>query len=345
MGLTATDIFEGVGRLAIVGVAKNCGKTTTLNHLVGSSATADRTVGLVSVGIDGEAADVLIGTRKPPIAVEPGHWIVTARDALERSTARIEYVDSLGFSTPLGEVFVGRVLEAGTIVLAGMRHRNDLEAALERLEARGADLVVIDGAYGRTVAARSDLSEAVVVSTGAVLADGIEEIVEATARLVDRLALPAIEAPWQRALLDEALARGRALLGGAGVDPIALPARSALLGLSEADDLWTDAIHGVAIPGLVSDRVVEELLAAGGAGRALLVPDGTVLQADRRLLDRLERHWEVLAGRPTDVRAVSVNPTGIQGHSVDADELLAALRRRWPTRAIFNPLHATASSA
>ncbi|QDG50791.1 hypothetical protein FIV42_08625 [Persicimonas caeni] len=339
------NLLDEVSRLALVGVAKNCGKTTTLNFLLGSPACADRCVGLVSIGIDGESADLLIGTKKPPIHVKRGHWIVTARDALAKSTARVEYVESLGFSTPLGEVLVGRVIEEGTVVLAGVRHRGDLRKGIDVLEKHGVDLVLIDGAYGRTVAAKAELSDALIVSTGAVLSSDVDEICARTAQLVDRLALAEVEEDWQRELLGEAISQDRSLLGGQGVEPVELPSKSALLGLKRAGALWTEEIEAIAIPGLVSDSVVEHLLAVTGKGRMLLVPDGTVLQASARRLGRLERRWQVRALQPARILALSINPSGIQGHRVDAAALAHKLRERWPQICVFNPLHSAAAHA
>lgn len=345
MDSLSSDILDGVGRLALVGVAKNCGKTTTLNHLLDCGVCEGRTVGLVSVGIDGETADLLIGTRKPPIRVRPGQWVVTARDALAKSSARVEFAATLGFTTPLGEVVCGRVIEAGSVVLAGMRHRGDLADAVATLEDHGVDLVLVDGAYGRTVAARGALSDAVIVSTGAVLGADVDAIAQKTAALVDRLALAPADPGWQRDLLRKAITEDRCLLGGPGVEAVELAAKSALLGLRRAGDLWRDELLGVAVPGLVSDSVVEQLLGVGGPARVLLVPDGTVLQAAPRLIRRLERRWQIRALDPARVVAISVNPTGIQGHSVDARALYDALHSRWPTTAIFNPLHSAPTPA
>ncbi len=348
MDLLPTDIFDGVGCVALVGVAKNCGKTTTLNYLLGCGVCDGRTVGLVSVGIDGESSDLLIGTRKPPIHVQRDQWVVTARDALRKSSARIEYVASLGFSTPLGEVVCGRVIEAGSVVLAGMRHGGDLERAAGALEAHGVDLVLVDGAYGRTVAARGGLADAVIVSTGAVLGGDVEAICDATTALIDRLSLAPVEAGWQRALIDQAIAEDRCLLGGPGVEPVALPARSALVGLRQlagSTSPFTDRVLGLAVPGLVSDSVIEHLLGVAGSSRVLLVPDGTVLQARAALVRRLARTWQIRAACPAQILAISVNPTGIQGHAVDDVELRAALHWRWPSIHLFNPLHSAASPA
>jgi hypothetical protein len=234
-----------------------------------------------------------------------------------------------------------------------MRHAGDLQEATAVLEAHGVDLVVIDGAYGRTVAARSELSDAIIVSTGAVLSDDVEEVCSSTVALVDRLALEVVEPGWQSDLLEAAIAADRCLLGGPSIAPIELASPSALLGLKGAGALFGDQVAGVAVPGLVSDSVIEELFAVPGrdsqAGRTLLVPDGTVLQASAGLLRRLERSWRIRAASSARVVAISINPSGVQGNQIDAESLrnllLEALGERWPKLSVFNPLHSKAAPA
>jgi hypothetical protein len=329
---------EDVARVAMVGLAKNSGKTTTLNALLDATDRARRTVGLVSIGIDGEANDMLIGTRKPTIHAAKGDWIVTAQKAIARSGARVEYAESLGFSTPLGEVVVGQVLDAGNVILAGVRHQNDLGQALDALESHGVDSSFIDGAYGRLVAARPNLSDGVVVSTGAILGGDVNTIVEKTAYVLDRLHLLEADQPWQRDLFARARDKERALLGGPDIEAIELPARSALLGLSRAGALWSDDVAGIAIPGLVSDSVVESLLSVPGGQRVLLVPDGTVIQCDPGLFERLRCHWTIRVARRIRTLAVSINPTSVRGNSVDEAALRAAMRERWSDVEVFNPI-------
>ena len=340
-------VSEEICRLALVGLAKNSGKTTTLNMLLDGLDRARRTVGVVSIGIDGEANDMLIGTRKPTIRVSAGDWIVTANDALKRSGTRIEFAESLNFSTQLGEVLVGRVLESGSVILAGMRHQRDLQQALRALERHGVELSIVDGAYGRLVAARPTLTDAVVVSTGAVLGSNVETIVEKTNYTLERLSLTAATASWQVELLDAARDYGGALLGGPDVQPRELPRRSALLGLRESQEPWGEDIHAIAVDGLVSDSVVEALLASGlgssrGVGNAaLLVPDGTVIQCRQRLFERLRRDWKVHVQRAIRLLGLSVNPTSVQGHHVEVGRLVQAFKRHWPELAVFDPLHSS----
>lgn len=332
-----------IRRLALVGVAKNCGKTTTLNFLRRSGALDKRAVGMVSVGIDGELKDALLGSEKPAIWAWPGDWIVTARDALVKSSARVEYVESLNFHTPLGEVICARVVEAGQIVLAGLRHREDLIRACQTLENHGVDLVLIDGAYARVVAAGRDVSDSLIISTGAVISDDVERISARTASLVERLTPAPVQLDWQRALLDQAIREGRFLMGGPNIAPISSPEESALLGLGAAAARWQpEKMSAVAIPGLISDSVIETLLSAwptqGAKKPALLIPDGTALQATPRLLRRLKRRWTLRARSTPRLVALSYNPTGVQGHSVNPDKLHASLHARWPDLPLFNPL-------
>lgn len=324
-------------RLAFVGVAKNSGKTTTLNFVLGQVARHGESVALMSLGIDGESHDVLLGTSKPKIFVQPGQWVVTAQKAVEGCTARLEYRHSLGFWTPLGEVFLGRVVTGGNVILAGLRHRKDVLHALEILEGEGVDRILIDGAYGRIAAASADVADGIVVSTGAVVGAEIQEIVDRTAGLVEPFRLPAVEVARHRQWMERACAERVTLLGLDGGGVRKLPHASALLGLSKAGDLWTEEVEAIAIPGLVSERVAELLLAVPGRRRALLVADGTAFHLGWKLWRRLCAKWDIFVLRPGKIVALSVNPTGVQGNQVDGLRLMGALERQWPDVTVFDP--------
>ena len=328
-------------RVALVGVAKNCGKTTTLNALL--ERLTRRPVGLVSVGIDGEREDLLLGTEKPSIVAHPGQWVVSSEQGFALSTAHLEYVEPLGFTTPMGEVHVARVLQGGEVMLSGMRHGGDLHRALEVLTRLGAEPCLIDGAYGRTIGARASLVEGVILSTGAILSPSIEEIVEATCSLVARLSCPAPPHAWQRALLHRAVTEGRALLGGPDVEPQPLKADSALLGVPRSGALWREELLAIAAPGLVSDRVLEALLNVPpcGSRRALILEDGTRMQASGALLKRFERRWDLFATERVELLAVSFNPTRLDGSSLPAEALSEALQARLgQDMLVFDPLRA-----
>ena len=72
----------GSGRaLSLVGVCKNAGKTTVLNHLL-KALPLGEVMGLTSNGRDGESTDVVTGTGKPGIYVRKGTLLATAEKLL-----------------------------------------------------------------------------------------------------------------------------------------------------------------------------------------------------------------------------------------------------------------------
>ena len=72
--------LHSVKTLSIVGMCKNAGKTTMLNWMLAN--TNGQTLGLTSIGRDGESTDVVTGTEKPGIYVPEGTLIATAKDML-----------------------------------------------------------------------------------------------------------------------------------------------------------------------------------------------------------------------------------------------------------------------
>jgi hypothetical protein len=337
MTLPALDRAD---RISFIGVAKNCGKTTALVAMLGHARALGLMPGLVSIGVDGEPHDLLIGTPKPTIPADEGQWLVSAADALTQSTARVELVRPLGWSGPMGEVVLARVISPGVVMLAGIRHMADLARAEAALAEVGARPVFIDGAYGRVAAAFA--GDAAILATGVVLTTSPAELLQLTDDLIDRLTLPALPDVYA-AQAAQAFATSHTVLIRANGShrPAALP--SALLALPRERAAWADEdLIAIAVPGLVSDRVLEELLAVpgrrDGQRRALLLTSGAALQGAARLWRRLERGWDLYVQTRVRILGVAVNPTSITGASIPHDALLPALRARHPDIAVFDPM-------
>lgn len=321
--------------MSFVGVAKNCGKTTTLTMLMETRANGEAPLpALVSVGVDGEDRDALDGTKKPPIRVRSGQWVASAEGAIRRSSARVEYVESLDVSTPLGGVYVCRVREPGSMILAGLSRRADLVRAVEALDSRADGPVWIDGAYDRMAVADPVVADRVVVATGAVAGDDLEEVVGRTEGLVSRLRVPEITDPDDRSLIGNAVDQDRPWIEAGGPRP--LGARSAVTGLDGLDEEG-DNLEAVAVPGLVSNRVVQQLLGLG-EDRRLLVPDPTVLQADDGPWEKLRTRWHVRVLKGVRPVAVSYNPTTPDGRGLEGRRLGRRLREVLDEPVIFDPL-------
>ena len=338
IGHRQVGLFEGEEpTVAFVGVAKNSGKTTTLGYVL-NRAVEEHTVGLVSIGVDGEEAGAITEIDKPSIELPSGHWIASAADGFARSTARFEFAHELGFSTSLGRAQIARTIDAGEVVLAGMRHRRDLVGARDSLYGCGADCVLIDGAYGRTLTADGRIADGIVLSTGAVLADNVDDIVEATRPAVESLMLQAPDSEMARDAAERALA-GRGLYGVVDDEVVEVSCQSALTGLDETLEEYADTLRMLAIPGALTDSLAKSLVAHDDSPRTLVVTSPASLQVEPINWTRLQTsNWSLGVLHPVDLLAISANPTNPSGRHVDSTQLLDALTRAFPRIPIFNPL-------
>ena len=78
MSAELLQLLNGVQTMSIVGMCKNAGKTTMLNWMLHHDRLQG-TLGLTSIGRDGESTDVVTGTEKPGIFVREGTLIATAK--------------------------------------------------------------------------------------------------------------------------------------------------------------------------------------------------------------------------------------------------------------------------
>lgn len=116
--------------MSIVGMCKNAGKTTMLNWML-TGGHLQGTLGLTSIGRDGESTDVVTGTEKPGIFVREGTLIATAKDMLRLGDVTKEILMTTGIPTPLGEVVIMRARSAGYVQLAGPSITTQLRSVSE----------------------------------------------------------------------------------------------------------------------------------------------------------------------------------------------------------------------
>lgn len=308
--------------VAVVGVAKNSGKTTTLRRLLADADESGRTVGLISTGVDGESTGAVTGADKPSIVSPTGELVVTAAEAAEASTARFDYLSELDVETPLGPALLLRVRREGEVLLAGLRRRSHLREAIDHLQEAGAERVFVDGAFGRTLAADGRTTDAVVLATGAVAGETPEEVAETTAAVAGPLRLEGVADADRRRLVEEAIERERAVrLTGEG-DREWNRAPSAVSELDFPGRATTDCI---AIPGLVSDGVVDALGAFDGESPRLLVPAAASLQLSADGWQSLRERWQIRALYPVDLVGITVNPEHPDGDRFSTERLQKAV--------------------
>src|SRR6266481_8049587 len=145
-----------IGRLSLVGLSKNVGKTTTTNHLLetllGEGLYRAQELALTSLGLDGEATDALTGLPKPRYIPQAGLLVATTADLLRQAEgegAQIERLQQLPGRTALGPVILARILCPGRVIIAGPTLLRDLRNAMDQLQTMGARLSLVDGAINR----------------------------------------------------------------------------------------------------------------------------------------------------------------------------------------------------
>lgn len=188
--------------LIFAGLVKNAGKTTALNAV--NDLFEDRTLGLTSIGYDGEAKDAIYHHPKPSISVRPGQLVLTAERFLSETSKNYEILDSWGHHPQFGSWLILRITSPGDIRMAGPSSLSELLEGISRLRHFGAAQIHVDGALNRlshislnstlqleTTNNLEILSSGIILSTGAALGNTLKEVAERTQYSLELFELPA----------------------------------------------------------------------------------------------------------------------------------------------------------
>lgn len=332
--VSLTDLIAPARRVAVVGLAKNTGKTETLGAILRELDQRGVTVGVTSVGRDGEAHDAIDAQiEKPAVRLAAGSLVASTDALLRASGIAIELLADTGVRTPLGRVLIARMRDAGAVEVAGPSAARDARAVADAMLEHGAELVLIDGAIDRRAASSPAVCDALVMSTGAVLSEQIEDVVEQTRHAVELVRLSELEDGPLRALA----AGGPAtlLLDAEGREPVALPPRFALTSsVEEVTSLLraNPAASHLVLAGALCEPFLQVLLtAARGRELTLVVADSTKVFLADRALDWYQRQGlsiRVLA--PIRLCAITVNPVAPRLHSFASAQLCELIEAAVP---------------
>ncbi|MEA2355591.1 MAG: hypothetical protein QOD61_1720, partial [Solirubrobacteraceae bacterium] len=247
-------------------------------------------------------------------------------------------------------VLIARLRGAGAIEVAGPSAAVQVRDVADAMLAHGAEQVLIDGAIDRRAASSPDVADGLVMSTGAVLADDIDEVVRRTREAVELVRLPTVQTEGEHAARVWELALGSgesSLLAGERGEPVVLsPTLALTAGAAELQELLrrNPEARWLVLAGALPERFLAELLAALRRARrelTLVVADATRVFLAERGVDWYRRQGlDVRALRPIELLALTVNPLAPQSHSLDSAELRALLAQELDDLPIFDVLHA-----
>jgi len=346
--LLLSELTASASRLALVGLAKNTGKTIALAALLAELQDAGRLVGVTSVGRDGEERDVIdLRIEKPRVMLPEGSLVATTDGLLSASGIPHSLLENTGVRTPLGPVVIARLREPGAIEVAGPSTAAEVRAVSDAMLGHGAEQVLIDGAIDRRAASSPDVSDALVMSTGAILSNELDEVVARTRHAVELVRLPRLahESAAGRRLREVAqpLEHGTCLLLDESLEAHPLPPRFVLTA-------ETEAIAGVLRDGappqwlLVSGALPEAFLSAlapfvrrAGSELTVVVSDPTKVFLSRHGPGFYARQGiGLLTLQSIDLRALTVNPVAPQSHSFDSSLMRTRLGEAIGGVAIFD---------
>jgi hypothetical protein len=325
-----SELLAGTRTLALVGLAKNTGKTETLAAILREHAASDTHIGVTSIGRDGEEHDVIDARiDKPRVKLQRGSLVATTGALLRASGVAHERLMQTGVRTPLGEVVLARLSEPGAIEVAGPSAAADLHTVSDAMLELGAEQVLIDGAIDRRAASSPAVAEGLVMATGAILSEDIEAVVTATSDAVDLVRLPLAGGSGGGGDGDSERSEPRDGVESASADWVTLERRLVLnaepaeiaAALREHPHASTFAVEGA-----LGERFLEGLLAARSerSGRELRIVAGDPTKV---FLSRRGPRWYARQGisievlQTIELKAITVNPLAPQSHRFDSQLL------------------------
>jgi hypothetical protein len=318
-------------------LAKNTGKTVTVNYLIAGATQVGLSLGLTSTGRDGETMDILSSLSKPEIRMPEGAVLATSRGSASQGSARLEILGTTGISNTLGEIVIARIREAGTVEISGPERTEDLRVITSRLQEL-ADLVIVDGALDRLAASAPSVTEAVVLATGAVVGADVKAVVLRTVHAAQILKLPVAENLNPRAV--ELIKQGKlGVYRGDSVEALDLP--TAIDAPLEILDYLGPPATSLLLGGALTDELAELLISASRnvAGLEAVVRDGTRVFIGPARWQRLQRAGvKVKSVEPINLVAITVNPVDPRGRQLPGRQLIGTLKQLLPGLLVINPL-------
>jgi hypothetical protein len=318
------DIATEYKIVSVVGMAKNTGKTTTLNALISEAPEEGIRLGVTSAGRDGETEDLVTGTEKPKIFLPEGAIVTIPTELYAFADAGLEILRMTDYRTALGRVMLCEVADAGYAQVAGPVSATGQMGICAEMLALGAETVLIDGAVDRRSVAAPRASDAVILATGAALSGRMSEVAAETAHVIELYGLPTL--CDEAALLEIAKhAEEKRVLCLGGENKVLRLKTGLGAGSRIGEEIDEDSRY-ICLPGALTKGLAEGIPAHLLRSAAFVVTDPTKIFMDRRTWRRLrDKGLRVFVLSGVKIAAITVNPYSPAGFSFDGGALIEAI--------------------
>jgi len=319
--------------LSVVGMAKNAGKTTTLNYLIEEAEDEGVRLGVTSTGRDGESIDLVTGTEKPRVYLYPETIVSVPTGLFDSVSAGLEILRMTKYHTSLGSVLLCRVRDSGFVQVAGPVLTSDHGAMRDEMMSFGAEMVLIDGAMDRRAIAEPETSGAIILATGAVLSRDMKKVAEETAYLVSLYSLPELEDEIVR----QTVAGSDKVTVIKKGEKIELNVKTGLDAGIILDDFLDKDSEYVYIPGALTSGVISGIHPQKFQSAVFLVKDPTKVFLSSKEWNILKKKgFNVKVLKNIKIAAISVNPVSPAGYSFEREKLIGMMEKAVPDIAVID---------
>lgn len=324
------DLSTEYKTISIVGMAKNAGKTTALNYLIEEADDEGLTLGITSTGRDGETQDLVTGTEKPKVYLYEDTIVSVPTQLYELAEAGLEIIRKSDYRTSIGDLLLCRVADAGYVQIAGPVATAHTKKMCDEMFEMGCELILIDGAIDRKSIASPETSDAIILSTGAVLSRNLKKVVEETAHIVGLYSLPQLEEGRVRQLITERMDEDRIMVVKDGKAEV-LDLTTGLGAGRFIDEAIDEKTEYVYIPGAFTNSVVADINRSKLKNVTFVLKDPTRIFMSSMDWGQLrKRGFKAAVMKNIKVAAVTVNPVAPSGYSFDHEVLLKAMQDALP---------------
>lgn len=324
------DLKSKYKTVSIVGMSKNAGKTTALNYFIEEAMDEDLVLGITSTGRDGESTDLVSGTDKPKVFLEEGTLVSVPTQLYDLAEGGIEILKRTRFRSSLGDVLLCRVVDSGYVQIAGPVANMDTKALCEEMLEYGAELILVDGAIDRKTIASPETSDAIILSSGAVLSRKMSKVVAETAHVVSLYSLPVAKDPRLLSIIEEVEDQDKITIINKE-DYETLDLKTGLNSSRYINEEISEDTQYVYVPGAFTKSVIAEIPPAKRKRIKFILKDPTKIFMDSLAFPQeTKRGLRVEVLQNIEVAAVTVNPIAPQGYAFDHKELLEAMQAAIP---------------
>lgn len=315
--------------VSIVGMAKNAGKTTALNYIIEEAIDEGIILAITSTGRDGESTDLVTGTDKPRVFLDEGMLVSVPTQLYDLADAGLEILEKTKFRSSIGQILICKVVESGYVQVAGPVSIAESKKLCERMIDYGAELVLIDGAIDRKSIASPDTSDAIIISTGAVLSRSMKKAVSETVHVVELYGLPCIKDEKIIEIVKNDKYRDKITLIGKDKKVETLDLKTGLNNSQYIDEAIKDDTEYIYIPGAFTKSVISSISIKKLKNIKFLLKDPTKIFIDAITFPKMcKKGLKIEVLDNIKVAAITVNPYAPAGYVFDHKEFQEAMEAR-----------------